>query len=96
MSQMKPNNESNSYQAEKIGRAMLGLQGMNISLQPPGHVGCQFLTVNQVAEALAVNRKWVCKHLDEFPHWASLSGREIRISLSDIQAALVRWRIQRD
>jgi hypothetical protein len=47
MSQMKPNNESNSYQAEKIGRAMLGLQGMNISLQPPGHVGCQFLTVKQ-------------------------------------------------
>ena len=51
-------------------------------------------TRGQVAEMLGVEPEWVTDYLSEFPGAIRLDGGDLRIPYSDVEEALVRWRMR--
>ena len=52
----------------------------------------RFLTREEVAEALQLSVSWVRQHEEEFPNRIKVPGGDVRIPLSDVEAAIERWR----
>jgi len=50
------------------------------------------VTVDEASEIVNFSKSWVRAHMDEFPNAVRAPGGDVRIPLSDIEAALDRWR----
>ena len=52
------------------------------------------LSRDEAAKALGMSVSWVRGHEEEFPNRVKVPGGDVRIPVSDIEAALRRWRVE--
>ena len=80
--------------AWEIVRAVdtLRAAGAVVVLSGRADAAIRFLTREEVAEALALSVSWVRQHESEFPNRVKVPGGDVRIPLSDLEAAIERWR----
>jgi len=50
------------------------------------------VTVDEASEIVNFSKSWVRAHMEEFPNASRAPGGDVRIPISDIEAALDRWR----